>query len=206
VREWGARSERKRGVISLVCLQSRRLIHGLAHTSSRRLHKGARVTLTSSLSAVVKAIRVTCTFLVVCILILLMRSFTLHPPAQAKNEVQGRLLLNVVVGEGAAILKLLPSKDQALLVWGDALLVLNLGLDTLDSVRGLHVQGDGLPRKSLHEDLHRGSGAWGRKDLICCAEMKTGNHERHQLKCLKWVSSGHAWKKIVNEVCVCRYK
>jgi hypothetical protein len=31
---------------------------------------------------------------------------------------------------------------------------LDLGLDILDGVRGLHLQGDGLPRQGLHKDLH----------------------------------------------------
>ncbi len=38
--------------------------------------------------------------------------------------MQGRLLLDVVVGEGAAVLELLAGEDEALLVGGDALLVL----------------------------------------------------------------------------------
>ncbi len=37
--------------------------------------------------------------------------------------MEGRLLLDVVVGEGAAVLELLAGEDQALLVWWDALLV-----------------------------------------------------------------------------------
>ncbi len=43
---------------------------------------------------------------------------------QSQHQVQGRLLLDVVVGEGAAVLELLAGEDQALLVGGDALLVL----------------------------------------------------------------------------------
>ena len=31
---------------------------------------------------------------------------------------------------------------------------LDLGLDILDGIRGLHLQGDGLPRQSLDKDLH----------------------------------------------------
>lgn len=42
-----------------------------------------------------------------------------------------RLLLDVVVGKGAAILKLLSGEDQALLVRGNALLILNLALDVV---------------------------------------------------------------------------
>ncbi|EMD62299.1 hypothetical protein COCSADRAFT_94378, partial [Bipolaris sorokiniana ND90Pr] len=41
------------------------------------------------------------------------------------------LLLDVVVGKGAAILELLSGEDQALLVRGNALLVLDLGLDII---------------------------------------------------------------------------
>lgn len=58
--------------------------------------------------------------------------------------MQGRFLLNVVVGQGATILKLLAGEDQALLVWGNALLVLDLALDIVDSVGGLNLEGDGL--------------------------------------------------------------
>jgi hypothetical protein len=68
--------------------------------------------------------------------------------------MEGRLLLNVVVGESAAILKLLTSKDQALLVWGNALLVLNLGLDIVDGVGRLDLKSDGLASEGLDEDLH----------------------------------------------------
>ena len=64
------------------------------------------------------------------------------------------LLLNVVVGEGALVLELLVGEDQALLVRGDALLVLDLGLDVINRVGGLDLEGDGLASQSLHEDLH----------------------------------------------------
>lgn len=63
-------------------------------------------------------------------------------------------LLNVVVGKSAAILELLASKDQALLVGGNALLILDLLLDTFDGVRRLDLEGNSLTRKGLHEDLH----------------------------------------------------
>ncbi len=33
---------------------------------------------------------------------------------------------------------------------------LDLGLDILDGVAGLHLQGNRLPRQGLHEDLHFG--------------------------------------------------
>jgi len=70
----------------------------------------------------------------------------LHATAETEDEVERGLLLNVVVGQGAAILKLLASKDQALLVGRDALLVLDLRLDVVDGIRGLNLEGDGLAR------------------------------------------------------------
>ena len=73
--------------------------------------------------------------------------------AQAKHEVEGRLLLDVVVRESAAVLELLAREDQALLVWGDALLVLDLGLDVLDRVGRLNLERDCLARQRLDEDL-----------------------------------------------------
>lgn len=42
---------------------------------------------------------------------------------QTEHEVQGRLLLDVVVREGTTVLELLASEDQTLLVGGDSLLV-----------------------------------------------------------------------------------
>jgi hypothetical protein len=48
---------------------------------------------------------------------------------ETEHQVQSRLLLDVVVGERAAVLELLAREDQALLVRGNAFLVLDLGLD-----------------------------------------------------------------------------
>jgi len=68
--------------------------------------------------------------------------------------VKGRLLLDVVIRKGPSILELFSSEDQPLLIWGDSLLVLDLGLDILDGIAGLNLQGDGLSRERFHEDLH----------------------------------------------------
>ena len=43
----------------------------------------------------------------------------LHTTTQTENEMEGRLLLNVVIREGATVLQLLASKDQPLLVRRD---------------------------------------------------------------------------------------
>ena len=58
--------------------------------------------------------------------------------------MESRLLLDVVIGQGATVLKLLASEDQTLLIWGNSLLVLDLGLDVLDGVRGLDIQSNRL--------------------------------------------------------------
>ena len=49
---------------------------------------------------------------------------------------------------------LLSSEDEALLVRRDAFFVLDLCLDVLNGVAHLDVEGDGLPREGLDEDLH----------------------------------------------------
>merc|ERR1712214_28698 len=81
----------------------------------------------------------------------------LHTSSQSQHKMEGRLLLDVVVREGSSIFQLLSSKDQPLLVWGNALLVLNLCLDILNGVGRLHLQSDGFPSKGLNEDLHTSS-------------------------------------------------
>merc|ERR1711918_29052 len=73
---------------------------------------------------------------------------------EAEHQVQGGLLLDVVVLQGATILELLSSEDETLLVRGDALLILDLSLNCLDRVCALHLEGDGLPRQCLDEGLH----------------------------------------------------
>merc|ERR1719512_345189 len=78
----------------------------------------------------------------------------LHTAAQAQNQMEGGLLLDVVIGQRATVLQLLACEDQTLLVGRDPLFVLDLRLDVINRVRGLDVQSDGLPSKRLNEDLH----------------------------------------------------
>merc|ERR1711893_327491 len=68
--------------------------------------------------------------------------------------MQGGFLLDVVIRQCAAILKLLSSKDQPLLVWRDSLFILNFSLDIFNAVRRFHLKGDSLARQGLHKDLH----------------------------------------------------
>lgn len=105
---------------------------------------------------------------------------------QTKHEVEGRLLLDVVIRKSAAVLELLAGEDQALLVrrntflvcnagpmvndcietraggtpqkWLSYRLTLDLGLDIVNGIGGLHLKGDSLTRKGLDEDLHLDEG------------------------------------------------
>ena len=70
---------------------------------------------------------------------------------ETQDEMKGRLLLDVVVGEGAAVFELLASEDQALLVGWDTLLVLDFRLDIVDGIGRLHLKGDSLAREGLDE-------------------------------------------------------
>ena len=68
--------------------------------------------------------------------------------------MQSRLLLDVVVGQGAAILELLAGEDEALLVGRNSLLVLDFSFHIIDGVGALNLKRDGLARQGLDEDLH----------------------------------------------------
>merc|ERR1719188_2333779 len=68
--------------------------------------------------------------------------------------MESGLLLDVVVRKSAAVLELLAGEDQTLLIGRDALLILNLGLNVVDGVGWLDLEGDGLAGEGLHEDLH----------------------------------------------------
>ena len=78
----------------------------------------------------------------------------LHTTSESEHEMESGLLLDVVVGEGSAVLKVLSSEDESLLIWWDSFLVVDLGLDVLDGVSWLDIEGDGLTSESLDEDLH----------------------------------------------------
>ncbi len=68
----------------------------------------------------------------------------LHASTKPENQVKGRFLLDVVIGECAAVFELFASKDETLLVRWNTLLVLDLGLDVVDSIAGLDLKSDGL--------------------------------------------------------------
>lgn len=68
--------------------------------------------------------------------------------------MQRALLLYVVVAECATVFQLLACKNQSLLVWWNALFVLNLGLHVLNRVTGLNIQCDGLAGECFDKNLH----------------------------------------------------
>jgi len=78
----------------------------------------------------------------------------LHPSMETQDEMEDRLLLNVVVRKGVAILELPSGEDKTLLVGRGTLLVLDLRLHVVDGVRGLDLEGDHFPSDGLNEDLH----------------------------------------------------
>jgi len=78
----------------------------------------------------------------------------LHASSQTEHQVEGGLLLDVVISESAAIFELFSGEDESLLIGGDALLILDLLLDVVDGIGRLDLQGDGLAGQSLDEDLH----------------------------------------------------
>ena len=93
-----------------------------------------------------------------CLPVLLLQTTPdLLATTEAEDQVEGGFLLDVVVREGAAILQLLSSKDETLLIRRDAFLVLDLGLDIVNGVRGLHIKSDGLSSEGLDKDLENGT-------------------------------------------------
>jgi hypothetical protein len=80
-------------------------------------------------------------------------SFTVCPLPFSETH-----LLDVVIAQGSAILKLLAGENQALLVRWNTLLILDLGLDIVDCVTRLDFECDGLARQGLHEAVERRMG------------------------------------------------
>jgi len=77
-----------------------------------------------------------------------------HPSTEAEDEVDRGLLVDPVVGESAAFLELLASKDEPLLIWGSAFLVVDLGFDLLDGIVDSDFESDDLG--SFDENLDHG--------------------------------------------------
>merc|ERR550525_1675725 len=63
---------------------------------------------------------------------------------QSQHQVQGGLLLDIVIRQSTSILQLLSCENQPLLLRRDTFLVLNLRLHVLDSIIGLDIQSNSL--------------------------------------------------------------
>lgn len=78
--------------------------------------------------------------------------------------MKSRFFLDVVVGQSAAIFKLLAREDETLLIGRNTFLVLNLGLYIVDGIRRLNLQCDGLASEGLDNygyfSVERKSGSW----------------------------------------------
>ena len=64
------------------------------------------------------------------------------------------LLGNVIVAESSLSFELFSSKDQSLVISWDTFFVLNFGLDALNSVTRLDLEGHSLAGKGSNENLH----------------------------------------------------
>ena len=73
---------------------------------------------------------------------------------QPEDEMQSRLLLDVVIGKSPTVLELFACEDQSLLIWRDSLFVLNFGFDIFNCVSRLDIKGDSLTSQRLDENLH----------------------------------------------------
>ena len=68
--------------------------------------------------------------------------------------MESRLLLDIVIRKSSAVLKLLSSEDESLLVGWDTLLILDLSLNVFNGVGWLDIKSDCLTSESLDKDLH----------------------------------------------------
>ncbi|KAL0535173.1 hypothetical protein IC582_029497 [Cucumis melo] len=78
----------------------------------------------------------------------------LHTTTESEDKMKSRFLLDVVISKSSSILQLLSGEDKSLLVWGNTFLILDLGLDVINGIGGLHLEGDSLSGKSLDKNLH----------------------------------------------------
>ena len=81
--------------------------------------------------------------------------------------MQRRFHVDVVVTQSAAVLELPAGEDEALHIRRNALLVLDLLLDSVDRVARLDVERDRLARQGLDENLHIGKPR--KAELVPCA-------------------------------------
>merc|ERR1712187_285428 len=79
---------------------------------------------------------------------------SLAASTKTQHQVQRGLLLDIIVRQGTSIFELLSREDEPLLIWWDALFILDLCLHVINRVAGFHVQRDRLARQRLDKNLH----------------------------------------------------
>merc|ERR1719373_223544 len=70
------------------------------------------------------------------------------------GQVKSRLLLDVIIRKSSSVFKLFTSEDKTLLIWRNTFLVLDLGLDVFNGIRGFNFKSDGFTSQCLHKNLH----------------------------------------------------
>ena len=79
---------------------------------------------------------------------------SLTTSSKSEDQVEGGLLLDVVIRQGSSIFQLFTGEDKSLLIRRDTFFVLDLGFNVLDGVGGLDVESNRLTRQGLDENLH----------------------------------------------------
>ena len=74
--------------------------------------------------------------------------------SQSQDEVDGALLLDVVVADCPAVLESLAGKNESLLVGWDPFLVVDLGFDVFNGVAAFDIDRHGLSCECSYEYLH----------------------------------------------------
>jgi len=78
----------------------------------------------------------------------------LHTSSKSENQVEGWLLLDVVVRKSSAIFKLLTSEDESLLIWWDTFFVLDLSFNVFNGISWLNIKSNSFTCECLYENLH----------------------------------------------------
>jgi len=134
----------------------------------------------------------------------------LSAATKTEDEVEGRLLLDIVVRKSAAVLELLASEDKALLIRGDALLVLDLGFHIVDGVRRLNIKRDGLAcRRKQHDREGKASRDASQTSDVTSRQKekkRVGARWRPQRKFITWAVSSVGPIRVVSSFYVVKGK
>jgi hypothetical protein len=106
-----------------------------------------------------------------------------------------------VVQQRAAILELLLGKDKALLVWRDALFVLDLGPDIVNGVGRLDLKNDRLTGEGLHQEfggVRKGFGARRYEKSHAAVPLKSREEQKEGWMCRRDVtrSMTRVWESL----------